>query len=257
MPQIKVVLFDMYGTLVDIKTNEHGNDIFENLSKFLEYRRVFLSGNVLKELYFDQINQQISGSREKFPEIDVARAFGQILRESGGTTDRMLSILISQLYRAFSREHLRLFEDTFWTLNEFRKHYRLGIISDAQRLFCKPELRAMRIENFFDSIVISSDYGFRKPDPRLFHIALDLFNVEASEAVYIGNNFNTDIIGAKNAGLAAAYLIREMEYNRKGADPDIKPDDVLPDLREALLKVGELGRSDQEKRDGKQDDTVI
>ena len=251
MPEIKAVLFDMYGTLVNIKTNEYENNIFENIARFLEYRRVFLSGNVLKELYFDQVNQQIAGSREKYPEIDVAKAFGYVLRDYGGTTDRYLAILVSQLYRALTREYLRLFEDTFWTLNEFRKHYRLGIISDAQRLFCKPELRAMRIENFFEAIVISSDYGFRKPDPRLFHIALDLLDVEASEAVYIGNNYNTDIIGARNARLAAAFLIRTTEHDKKDSGLEPAPDGILPGLREVFNKVNELNKAEITNKDDK------
>jgi len=251
MSEIKAVLFDLYGTLVDIKTNEYGDNIFDDIARFLEYRRVFLSGNALKELYFDQINQQIAGSREKFPEIDVAKAFGYVLRDYGATTDRYLAILVTQLYRSLTREHLRLFDDTFWTLNEFRKNYRLGIISDAQRLFCKPELRAMRLENFFEAIVISSDFGFRKPDPRLFHIALDLLDVEASEAVYIGNNYNTDITGAKKAKLAAAFLIRETEYSKKGSDKNIVPDETLPDLREAFKSVNSMNRPRETKTDDK------
>jgi hypothetical protein len=53
---------------VDIHTNEHQDDIFDKISRFLEYRRVFISGKELKELYFDQINQQIARSRERYPE---------------------------------------------------------------------------------------------------------------------------------------------------------------------------------------------
>jgi FMN phosphatase YigB (HAD superfamily) len=153
-----------------------------------------------------------------------------------------------------TREYLRLFEDTFWTLNEFRKHYRLGIISDAQRVFCKPELRAMRLENFFEAIVISSDYGFRKPDTRLFHIAIDLLDVDASEAIYIGNNYNTDIIGAKKAKLAAAFLIREKEYSKKGPDVDIVPAEILPDLREAFKKIYNMDKIQKGKPNEKSSD---
>ena len=249
MTNINAVLFDMYGTLVDIKTNEHDDDLFDLLSRFLEYRRVFISGKEIKELYFDQINQQFARSRERHPEIDVVRAFGHVLREYGGTTDRYLTMITAQLYRSLCRQHMRLYDDTFWTLNKFRKRYRLGIVSDAQRMFCKPELRTLRLENFFETIVISSDYGFRKPDPRLFHIALDLLNVEASEAVYIGNNYNTDIIGAKKAELAAAFLIRETEYSKKGHDVDIVPDEALPDLREAFKSVNKMNRIQEVKID--------
>ena len=243
MPQLKVVLFDIYGTLVDIHTNEHRDDAFESLSRFLEYRRVFISGRELKELYFDHINQQIARSREKHPEVDVVRAFGHVLRERGRTTDRYLTMITAQLYRSLSREHLRLYDDTFWTLNEFRKRYRLGIVSDAQRVFCKPELRALRLENFFDALVISSDYGFRKPDPRLLHIALAALDAPASEAAYIGNKYETDLVGAKAAGIAVAGLIRQSEKEKQAYGNEHRPDFVTGDLRDALREISEIEKS--------------
>ena len=48
MPELRAVLFDMYGTLVDIKTDENRDDVFDSLGRFLEYRRVFISGQELR-----------------------------------------------------------------------------------------------------------------------------------------------------------------------------------------------------------------
>lgn len=236
MGQLKVVLFDVYGTLIDIHTEEHDDFIFESMSRFLEYRRVYIPGKEIKELYLAQINQQFARSRERYPEVDITRAFGRVLREHGGTTDQYLNMIVTQLYRSLSRKHFRLYNDTFWTLNEFRKRYRLGIISDAQRIFCKPELRALRIEDFFDATVISSDYGFRKPDPRLFHIALASLNVKPSEAAYIGNKYETDLIGAKKAGLNMAGLINQSEEEKQGYQ-GYKPDFVADNLKDALGEI--------------------
>ena len=237
MDQIKAVLFDMYGTLVDIKTDEHCEDAFESLSRFLEYRRMFISGRELKELYFAQINQQFAKSRENHPEIDVALAFENVLNQYGMNSNRYLAMITTQLYRSLTRERLKLFNDTFWTLNKFRKKYRLGIISDAQRLFCKPELRSLRVEKFFDVIVISSDFGFRKPDPRLFNIALTIFNLKPSEAAYIGNNFETDAVGAKVAGFGLVGLIHQSEEDKLNYDIDFLPDFIASNLGEAFDMV--------------------
>ena len=252
MSNINAVLFDMYGTLVDIKTNEHDDNVFDLLSRFLEYRRVFISGKEIKELYFDQINQQFARSRERHPEIDVVRAFGHVLREYGGTTDRYLTMITAQLYRCLCRQHMRLYDDTFWTLNKFRKRYRLGIVSDAQRMFCKPELRTLRLENFFDAIVISSDYGFRKPDPRIFHMALAILDVPASEAVYIGNNYKTDLLGAKAAGLALAGLIRQSEDEKRAFGEDLRPDFVAEDLRGAFNEISQNNKARQSLKEQNQ-----
>lgn len=243
MARLRAVLFDVYGTLVDIHTNDHRDDVFDSLSRFLEYRRVFIPGRELKELYFDHINQQIARSRERHPEVDVTRAFGHVLRERGRTTDRYLSMITTQLYRSLCRERMRLYDETFWTLTEFRKQYRLGIVTDAQRVFCKPELRTLRLENFFDALVISSDYGFRKPDPRLFHIALAALDVPASEAAYIGNKYETDLVGAKEAGLAVAGLIRQTEEEKRAYNNDYEPDFVTDNLRGALEEISKRNES--------------
>jgi len=234
MTKLRAIFFDLYGTLVDIKTDEHRADAFEALSRFLEYRRVFISGKELKELYFVEINQQIARSRERHPEVDVARAFDTVLRERARTTDRYLSMITSQLYRSLTRDYLRLFEDTFWTLNEFKKRYRLGIVSDAQRIFCTPELRALRLEDFFDALIISSDYGFRKPDPRMLHIALAMLDVQPAEAAYIGNSFETDLLCAKHANLAVAGLIRQTDAQKQSYPQDPAADFVATDLKEAF-----------------------
>lgn len=239
MSKLRAVMFDLYGTLVDIRTNENRDETFESLSHFLEYRRVFVSGKELKELYFSEINQQIARSREKYPEIDVARAFRQVLQKRAQTTDRYLAMITTQLYRSLCREKMLLFEDTFWTLNEFRKHYHLGIVSDAQRLYCNPEMRSLRIEDFFDAIVISSNYGFRKPDPRLFHIVLAMLDIPASAAAYIGNNYHTDVVGAKAAGLAVAGLIRQPEKDIQGYSDELAPDFVSNDLHDAFKWISE------------------
>jgi len=234
MAPITTVLFDVYGTLIDIHTNEQRDDIFETLSRFLEYRRIFVPARILKELYFSELHQQFARSRERFPEVDVARAFEHVLREQGRTADRYMTMVTTQLYRSLSRERFGLFPDTFWTLTDFRKGYRMGLVTDAQRLYACPELQTLRIEEFFDARVISSDFGFRKPDPRLFHIALAALDSTPEQTAYIGNKYETDLLGAKQAGCAVAGLINQSQEERRNHGTDPAPDFVVDTLREAF-----------------------
>ena len=118
---------------------------------------------------------------------------------------------------------------------ELKHHFAWRILqADAAESF---------IRYFFDAIVISSDFGFRKPDPRLFHIALAILNTPASEAVYIGNSYETDILGAKAADVALAGLIRQTENQKKASGKDIKPDFIADDLRGAFKEISESKRS--------------
>ncbi len=239
MSVINTILFDIYGTLINIRTNEHKEEIFDSISRFLGYRRIFVQGKELKELYFAELNRQFARSRERYPEVDANLAFERVLRGHGRTSDRYLALITTQLYRSLTRERLSLFDDTFWTLTEFRKRYRLGIVTDAQRAFCKPELRALRIEEFFDTIVISSDYGFRKPDPRLFHIALAAMNAQGSEAAYIGNKYETDLLGAKAAELATAGLIHQSAEDIESFPDEPQPSFVAENLSEAFRLIND------------------
>lgn len=78
---------------------------------------------------------------------------------------------------------------------ELRHHFawRNGRAHDAGP-FIGHFLRTLGLEHFFDATAFSSDYGFRKPDPRLFHIALAILNTPPSEVAYIGNKYETDCI---------------------------------------------------------------
>lgn len=87
------------------------------------------------------------------------------------------------------------------------------------------------------SAVFSTYYGFRKPDPRLFHIALAALNAPASKAIYIGNSYETDLIRAREAGLALVGPIRLNEETSKNQGHEYKPDFVGTDLRDALTPV--------------------
>jgi len=67
---------------------------------------------------------------------------------------------------------------------------------------------------------MSTHLGFRKPDPRIFMVACALFNIPPTEAVYIGNDPETDIGGAKGTGMQAILLDRKGENANSEPKPD-------------------------------------
>jgi hypothetical protein len=94
-----------------------------------------------------------------------------------------------------------------------------------------------------DALVISSDYGFRKPDPRMLHIALAMLNVQPAEAAYIGSSFETDLLCARSANLAVAGLIRQTDAQKQSYPLDSAADFVATDLREAFEWISANERS--------------
>jgi len=92
------------------------------------------------------------------------------------------------------------------TLDNLRLHYRMGIVSDAQSAYAVPELRSLGLQEYFDPIIVSGDYGYRKPDARLFQKALDGLHLQPEQAIYIGNDLYHDIFGAQQVGMKAILV---------------------------------------------------
>src|SRR5258708_4576319 len=76
---------------------------------------------------------------------------------------------------------------------KFKQRYQLAVVSDAQTAYALPELQAVGLREFFDPIIISGDFGYRKPDSRLFLHALEKLRVTSSQAIFVGNDTYRDV----------------------------------------------------------------
>jgi len=123
-----------------------------------------------------------------------------------------------------------LFDDTIDSLRALRTRFKVGLVSDAQRVFSDSEIEMTGLSSLLDVVVISTDYGYHKPDRRLFDMAVDSLGTTAERALYVGDNVRRDICGAKNAQLTSVLL------SRRGKDhPDLdlcKPDRIVRSLHE-------------------------
>lgn len=86
-------------------------------------------------------------------------------------------------------------------LTHVRKKYRIAIISDAQWVFAEPEMKTLGLDRFFTLRIFSSRFGFKKPDVRLFELAMEKLRVRPEGSIYIGDNLQKDLVGAKRAGM--------------------------------------------------------
>jgi len=85
------------------------------------------------------------------------------------------------------------------------KDYRIGLLSNAPSEFIRDILKQHDLEQYFDTIVISSEVGFIKPEPEIFHHILKQMNVPASEAIFIDDN-------PRNVKAAEEVGIRSLLY---------------------------------------------
>lgn len=226
---IKGLLFDINGTVTDILTNESYDDIYRVLGNFLDYQGISLSPDELRRLYFDLNKQQRKGSAEEFPEFDVEKIFKEIVRRYGtGFTHSLpkerrkaLPAMLADVFRAASRFKLQLYPDVLEVLEKLRESYRLAAVSDGQSLWALPELRSVGLDGFFDPVIISSDFGYRKPDVRLFEAALMGMNLAPSEVLFVGNDMYRDVYGASRLGIRSVFFkSNQGDHRKSGAEPD-------------------------------------
>jgi putative hydrolase of the HAD superfamily len=209
---IKCILFDLYGTLINIDTDENMEEIYRAIAHFLNYRGIDIHRMEIKNLYYEIMKRQRRVRNEQYSEIDVEAIWRELIIQKGsmaakgfGSMDALTRTL-SELYRGISRKRLELYPDVIPSLDKLKMRYPLALVSDAQPCFALPEMQLVGLNGFFSPIVISAHYGYRKPDRRLFLHALVELKVEPSEAIYIGNDMFRDIYGANQLGIKTIFF---------------------------------------------------
>ncbi len=118
----------------------------------------------------------------------------------------------------------------------YGRGYKLGLVSNTFSSVSGPQLLEKNgIRELFDVIVLSSVHGSRKPNPDMLLEATDKMGIDPSNAAYVGDKIEKDIIAARKAGIGISVLVLnpgKIAYNPDY--PDIKPDFVVRDLKELL-----------------------
>lgn len=222
------LIFDLYGTLVDIHTEENAL-VWEKTALYFGFYGAKYSP---MELFFDfqaelKKREATAGqSYECFPDIPFEQVMAQLFRAKGVEENAdALGINAAQLFRISSIEYLKLYPGTLDALARLRKKgYRLWLLSNAQRIFTEYELRHLGLGDQLDGIYISSDYGCRKPDSRFYQALIDEQSLDLSRCLMIGNDRQTDIAGAKALGMATLYMHTALTPpDQNPADPSLHP----------------------------------
>jgi putative hydrolase of the HAD superfamily len=226
---IRGLIFDINGTLTDINTNEWHDDVYRVISNLLSYQGISLGPNAVKDLYFQIMKEQRAAAEERYPEFDVVGIFREIIKlHSTDFTRRLppekleqLPQLLAETHRAASRYRLQLYPGVEDTLKQLLPKYRLAIISDGQTVNAVPELNAVGLSGYFDPVIVSGDFGYRKPDKRLFETALIAMKMEPSEVVCVGNDMYNDVHGAQKLGMKTVFFRSNQGLQKKeGVNPD-------------------------------------
>jgi putative hydrolase of the HAD superfamily len=238
---IKAILFDINGTLIDINTDETNEEIFRTISHILTYQGIFMHRREVRDEYYQIMDVQRKTSQEKYPEFNVVELFREFLSRRLSARGvvrpdklKWLPIFLAEAYRGISLNRLQLYPGVLDVLNELRPRYKLAAISDAQSAWCLPEMRAVGIDGYFDPIIVSGDFGYRKPDPRLLTAALTGLRVAPENVLFVGNDMFRDVFAAKQQDIKTVFF--SSNQGRKQAE-GVKPDYIIyqfPEMRQAI-----------------------
>jgi putative hydrolase of the HAD superfamily len=231
--RVKAVLFDFGDTLVSFEGFDYEASLTA-LHQTLVENGIATPYEKFKKTYFKVRDQLYNEGVTSFKEFNFQIRVSRVLDELGFNLDPTDLKIISSVesFMLPFIESLELDEYVPLVLQELKKKYRLGLVSNfAYPPAIKQTLRKFGLSEFFDSVVISGDIGWRKPSPKIFEKALEALHVSASEAVFVGDAPFHDIAGARQIGMKTIWLRRLGE--KETADTS-SADRIISGLKELL-----------------------
>lgn len=141
---------------------------------------------------------------------------------------------LANAFRENRKQTAYVFSDAIDILEKLKPNYYLLLLTNGS-----PNLQNVKLDlsrelvPYFDHILISGDFGVGKPDTSIFHHALNLLDVHTANAMMVGDNLHTDIIGANSAGVSSVWLNRFGQKN----DTGIRPKYQIKSLKELVLLI--------------------
>ncbi len=225
---MKAVLFDLDDTLFD--RNKAQEEIlhriiheFHEIFKGIDEKRIFNAFLESDRLSTEEFN---AGDSIDVVRIERSRKFLNIL----GLSENFVGKITEMYIKSYPAINVPV-KNAKVVIRNLAKKIQLGVISNGSLDVQHQKLETLGIKHLFRCIVLSEEVGIRKPKPGIFWKATTLLDRRPEECLYVGDSYNTDIAGAKKAGMQACW------FNPKGASlsqKDVKPDFEIHTLYEIL-----------------------
>lgn len=139
-------------------------------------------------------------------------------------------------YHRHFLESCKVFPETIPVLEQL-KGFRMGIISNGPVADQTYKLEKNGLIRYFDTVVISEAVGYSKPEKEIFDAALQKAGQIPSGSIFIGDSYENDYLGGKNAGMKAIWLDRKKSPNPAGCESVhslVELIDLLPDILDCI-----------------------
>ncbi len=228
----RAVVFDYIGTLVNCRNYSM------DASKLNLYNALVSQGFRVTENEFmaayDVAHEKYRKIRyEQLKEITNAIWVAEALCNLGfevTADDQRIKVALNDFFQDFI-DTLELREGAKKLIKQTQQRGKVALISNFTfSPVIYKSLRKLRINQFFDAVIVSEEVDCRKPSPRIFQDALNRLQVKACETVYIGDSPIEDIKGAKQAGLKTVFVPSQFNSLKELKESKQKPDYIANDL---------------------------
>jgi putative hydrolase of the HAD superfamily len=213
---IRAVFFDWYSTLANIDKSraEQYIKMFREMGIEIPPEKA-MRGLLRADQYLTGEERRLpfaQRSHEERAEMYIAYP-KMILDEAGKGGEEEVAIKVRDSMRELRREPRPaatpvLFDDVFPTVKALKERgILLGVISNASREL-SVSCQQAGLTPYLDVLLTSQEAGARKPEPLIFLYALRKANVPAEETIFIGDQYDADVIGARSAGIRPVLIDR-------------------------------------------------
>ncbi len=208
----KNFIFDLYGTLIDINTDEWSAQLWKKMAILYGYYGASYTFKELGREYGRLVDKEKRAAHRRHPEyevidIQIEKVFRRLFTQKGVKTKKATVLEICEVFRCFSTKYIKLYDGVVDLLDAIKANGgRIYLLSNAQRSFTENELNMLGLTPYFDGIVISSDEECSKPDAHYYQILFDRYGLKNKDSVMIGNDFRSDIGGAADFGIDSLYI---------------------------------------------------
>jgi putative hydrolase of the HAD superfamily len=215
MNDVKAIGFDLFNTLITADPAALREATRRLILSFAENDLV-LDPEDFKKPYREAAMRFITEARAEGRETHNRFWISAALNSMGheiGPEDPRIARAVESYFSAFF-DYCHLIPGTKEMLAELQGYFRLGLLSNFTHApAAKGLVEYLGLAPYFDTILISGEIGYRKPNLLVFELLVEKLGLEKSAIIYIGDDPETDILGAQGAGIRPVWTTYLHDHN--------------------------------------------
>jgi len=220
VPQITHLTFDFFGTLVQYKPGHFAGDKkYKKSFAYLQANKYPNNYETFVKEYAEIFNMLTEQSLKTYKEFHMDAVTDIFFNENKLYIPDQIRDAFTKTYLQEWNENVVYFPEIKTFIKRLKKKYSLSIISNTHYSpLVINNVKNMDIESAFDLIVTSVEHGRFKPDSLIFTDTLKSLNTSPEHTIHIGDSYNDDFIGAKNAGMRCILIDSDKKYEGQVKD---------------------------------------